>query len=106
VRADGFINADIAKKSLDMEGVDTMGLDNLDRKLLKIIIDYYNGGPVGIDAVAATLSEEVNTLEEVIEPYLLKIGFLMRTRRGRTVGSEAYKHLGVPFRGSTQESMF
>jgi len=106
VRADGYINAEIAKKSLDMEGVDKMGLDELDRKLLKIIIDYYKGGPVGIEAVAATLSEEVSTLEELVEPYLLKIGFLMRTKRGRTVGSEAYKHLGVPFKGTTQESLF
>ena len=74
--------------------------------MLRIIIDYYNGGPVGIDAAAATLSEEVSTIEELVEPYLLKIGFLMRTKRGRTVGSEAYKHLGIPFKGSTQGSMF
>ena len=106
VRADGYINAEIAEKSLDMEGVDRMGLDELDRKLLRIIIDYYKGGPVGIEAVAATLSEEVSTLEELVEPYLLKIGFLMRTKRGRTVGSEAYKHLGVPFKGTTQENLF
>ncbi len=106
VRADGIIDAEIAEKSLEMEGVDRMGLDELDRKLLKIIIDYYNGGPVGIEAVAATLSEEVTTIEELVEPYLLKIGFLMRTKRGRTVGSDAYKHLGIPFKGSTQGSMF
>ncbi len=106
VRADGSITAKIAEISLDMEGVDSIGLDDLDRKLLKVIIDYYNGGPVGIDAVAATLSEEVNTLEELVEPYLLKIGFLMRTKRGRTVGSEAYKHLGIPFKGPAQESLF
>ena len=105
VRADGNINEEIAKKSLEMEGIDMFGLDSLDRKFLRIIIDYYSGGPVGIEAVAATLSEEVNTLEEFVEPYLLKIGFLMRTKRGRTVGSEAYKHFGIPIKGSTQGNL-
>jgi Holliday junction DNA helicase RuvB len=105
VRADGNINEEIAKKSLKMEGIDIFGLDSLDRKFLRIIIDYYSGGPVGIEAVAATLSEEVNTLEEFVEPYLLKIGFLMRTKRGRTVGSEAYKHFGIPIKGSTQGNL-
>ncbi len=95
VRSDGSITPEIAEKSLDMEGVDTCGLDDLDRKFLNIIIQYYKGGPVGIEAVAATLSEEVNTLEETVEPYLLKIGFLMRTQRGRTVSQEACRHLGV-----------
>lgn len=101
VRGDGFINAEIAEKSLTMEGVDSRGLDDLDRSLLKIIIEYYNGGPVGIDAVAATLSEESNTIEELVEPYLLKIGFLMRTKRGRTVGADAYRHLGITPKGPT-----
>ncbi len=105
VRADGNINEEIAKKSLEMEGIDIFGLDSLDRKFLRIIIDYYSGGPVGIEAVAATLSEEVNTLEEFVEPYLLKIGFLMRTKRGRTVGPETYKHFGIPIKGSTQGNL-
>lgn len=106
VRGDGNINEKTARKSLEMENIDDFGLDNLDRKFLRIIIDYYSGGPVGIEAIAATLSEEVNTLEEIVEPYLLKIGFLMRTKRGRTVGTEAYKHFGIPYKGSTQGYLF
>ncbi len=104
VKADGTITPEIAVKSLDMEGVDVCGLDDLDRKFLNVIIQYYRGGPVGIEAVAATLSEEVSTLEEMVEPYLLKIGFLMRTQRGRTVSQEAYRHLGVT--GTPQGSLF
>ncbi|MCE5251278.1 Holliday junction branch migration DNA helicase RuvB [bacterium] len=106
VKADGHINAGIAEKSLTMEGIDHRGLDELDRSFLKVIINYYNGGPVGIDAVAATLSEEVDTLEELVEPYLLKIGFLMRTKRGRMVSQEAYRHLGIPFGGTVQGNIF
>jgi holliday junction DNA helicase RuvB len=106
VRAAGFIDATIAEQSLTMEGVDSRGLDDLDRSLLRVIIDYYNGGPVGIEAVAATLSEEVSTIEELVEPYLLKIGFLMRTRRGRLAGPEAYRHLGLPPRTPAQGDLF
>jgi holliday junction DNA helicase RuvB len=106
VKGDGTINADTANKSLKMEGIDSAGLDSLDRKFLKVIIDYYNGGPVGIEAISATLSEEVNTLEELVEPFLLKTGFLMRTKRGRLVGRVAYEHLGLPFKGSAQENLF
>jgi len=106
VKADGHINTDVAKSSLAMEGVDNRGLDDLDRKVLNVIIDYYQGGPAGIEAIAATLSEEVITLEEMVEPYLLKIGFLMRTKRGRMVSPEAYKHLGVPYMGSRQMNLF
>ncbi|MFC1606665.1 Holliday junction branch migration DNA helicase RuvB [Candidatus Latescibacterota bacterium] len=106
VRADGVINAEIAKLSLEMEGIDERGLDDLDRAMLKIIIDYYSGGPVGIEAVAATLSEDVDTLVELVEPYLLKIGFIMRTKRGRVVSQEAYRHLDIPFNGSTQGNLF
>lgn len=106
VRGDGNIDAAIAEKSLAMEGVDDRGLDDLDRAFLKVIIDYYNGGPVGIEAVAATLSEESNTIEEMVEPYLLKIGFIMRTKRGRLVGPDAYRHLGLPVRGPFQGDLF
>ena len=95
VRSDGNITADIAKRALDMEGVDSRGLDRLDRKLLKTIIEYYNGGPVGIEALAATLNEEVDTLVDVVEPFLLKIGFIRRTRQGRLVGPDVYEHLGI-----------
>ena len=89
-----------------MEGIDSRGLDDLDRSFLKVVIDYYSGGPVGIEAVAATLSEEVDTLVELVEPYLLKIGFIMLTKRGRTVGREAYRHLGISFKGSVQGTLF
>ncbi|MBT4485179.1 MAG: Holliday junction branch migration DNA helicase RuvB [Candidatus Latescibacteria bacterium] len=106
VKADGNITGEVARKAFDLEGIDSLGLDDLDRILLKVIIDYYKGGPVGIEAVAATLSEEVNTLEEMVEPYLLKIGFLIRTKRGRMVSQEAYKHLGIPFTVSGQASLF
>ena len=106
VRGDGFIDAAVAELSLTMEGIDKRGLDDLDRSLLKVIIDYYHGGPVGIEAVAATLSEEVATIEELVEPYLLKIGFLMRTKRGRVVGPDAYCHLGLPAQGVPQGNLF
>lgn len=95
VKGDGIINEVLARKALDAEGVDSIGLDNLDRKLLEVIIDYYKGGPVGIEAMAATLNEEVDTLVDMVEPYLLKIGFVQRTKRGRMVSAEAAKHLGL-----------
>jgi len=93
VKYDSFINEEIAVKSLDLEGIDERGLDELDRSVLKLIIEYYDGGPVGIEAIAATLDEEVDTLVEVVEPYLLKIGFINRTKGGRTVSKAAYEHL-------------
>lgn len=94
VRSDGRINKAIVQIALDLEGVDTKGLTNLDRSFLRTIIEYYRGGPVGIEAIAATLQEEVDTLVDVIEPYLLKIGFLVRTSSGRKASEAAYKHLG------------
>lgn len=97
VRSDGRINKASVEAALDLEGVDNMGLTNLDRCFLKTIIDYYKGGPVGIEAIAATLQEEVDTLVDVIEPYLLKIGFLIRTSSGRRTSEEACKHLGFSF---------
>lgn len=107
VKGDGVIDGDIARKALDAEGVDSLGLDNLDRKLIKIIIEYYHGGPVGIEALAATLNEEADTLVDMVEPYLLKIGFIQRTKRGRVASADAAKHLGmqIPNQGS-QESLF
>ena len=106
VKSDGVISIDISTKALDAEGIDNLGLDNLDRKLLKIIVEYYQGGPVGIEALAATLNEEVDTLVDMVEPYLLKIGFVQRTRRGRVVSDEAMKHIGIkpPERG--QQTLF
>lgn len=106
VKADGIIDSEIAQKSLAMEGIDCRGLDDLDRTLLNVIINYYDGGPVGIETIAATLAEESSTLEEMVEPYLLKIGFVTRTKRGRMVSREAYKHLGIPYGRSSQASIF
>lgn len=107
VKADGRITEELAAKALDTEGVDRMGLDPLDRKLLKIIIEYYKGGPVGIEALAATLSEEMDTLVDMVEPYLLKIGFLQRTKRGRLASASAAKHLGLTVApDSPQENLF
>ncbi len=96
VRGDGIIRKDIVCKALELEGVDEKGLAVLDRKYLKTIIDFYKGGPVGIEAIAATLQEESDTLVDVVEPYLLKIGFVNRTSSGRKVTEEAYRHFGLP----------
>ncbi len=89
------IDEDEAKKSLHKLSVDDYGLDNLDRRYLKLLIENYGGGPVGIETISALLSEEIDTIEDVIEPYLLQIGFLQRTPRGRMVQEKAYKHLGI-----------
>jgi len=90
--------------SLEMEGIDSAGLDDLDRRLISTMVEYYKGGPVGIESIAATLNEEVDTLVEMVEPFLLKIGFLKRTRRGRVVGDAALNHLNLPrARGSQGE---
>ncbi len=93
VVAKGNINVSVVKEALELEGVDELGLDEFDRKLLKTIIEFYDGGPVGIEAIAATLNEEADTIVDMIEPYLLKIGMLSRTRTGRKVSIDAYRHL-------------
>ena len=80
--------------ALRLEGVDQLGLTQLDRRYLKTIIDFYHGGPVGIEAIAATLQEEVDTLVDVVEPYLLKSGLVVRTSAGRKAPETAYRHLG------------
>jgi len=95
VLADGVITEEVAKDSLSRMDVDELGLDNIDRRLLRAIIEHYNGGPVGLDTLAAMLGEEAVTLEDVCEPYLMQIGFLTRTPRGRCVTSAAYRHLGI-----------
>ncbi len=106
VRADGVITGEVALRALEMEGIDNRGLDDLDRALIKVIIDYYGGGPVGLDAVAATLSEESSTIEDVVEPYLLKIGFIQRTKRGRMASRDAFRHLGFAPPQADQQSLF
>ena len=94
VSGNGAITEPIARDALDREGVDARGLDRLDRRFLGAIVDVYGGGPVGLEAVAATINDEAETLSELVEPYLLKIGFLVRTPTGRRVTREAYTHLG------------
>jgi holliday junction DNA helicase RuvB len=95
VKGDGRLTKQAADEALKMEAVDTRGLDELDRKFLRTIIDVYGGGPAGIEAIAATLNEEIDTLVDMVEPYLLKIGFVGRTRQGRVVTAPAYEHLGL-----------
>ncbi len=96
VRGDGMITTDIAKEALKMLQVDPMGLDLIDHKMLRAMITSFRGGPVGLDTIAATIGEESQTIEDVYEPYLLQIGFLQRTPRGRMVTPAAYQHLGLP----------
>jgi Holliday junction DNA helicase RuvB len=105
VKGDGKIDLAAVNAALEMEGIDTAGLDDLDRKILTTTIKYYSGGPVGIEALAATVNEEVDTLEEMVEPYLLKIGFIKRTRRGRVVGQGAYEHLKAKPEGGPQQTL-
>lgn len=95
VRGDGRITPDVVGAALKLEGVDERGLTNLDRRYLTTIIDYYHGGPVGIEAIAATLQEETDTLVDVVEPFLLKIGLITRTSSGRKAAEDAYRHLGL-----------
>ena len=94
VRGDGRIDDQTVEAALALEGVDDKGLTRLDCRYLKTIIDYYHGGPVGIEAIAATLQEESDTLVDVVEPYLLKIGLVIRTSSGRKATEHAYRHLG------------
>ncbi len=97
VKGNGTITSDIANYALEALEIDELGLDNIDRRLLEAIIKYYSGGPVGLDTLAATIGEETITIEDVYEPYLMQIGFLARTPRGRCVTKLAYDHLGIPF---------
>ncbi|MCK8490012.1 Holliday junction branch migration DNA helicase RuvB [Paenibacillus sp. MBLB2552] len=96
VRGDGMITTEIAKEALQLLQVDPMGLDLIDHKMLRAMIMSFRGGPVGLDTIAATIGEESQTIEDVYEPYLLQIGFLQRTPRGRMVTQAAYQHLGLP----------
>jgi len=99
VRADGAITKENVVKALSLEGVDNKGLTKLDRSYLRTIIEFYHGGPVGIEAIAATLQEETDTLVDVVEPYLLKAGLILRTSSGRRASESAFKHLKLPVQG-------
>jgi Holliday junction DNA helicase RuvB len=108
VRAGGKINAEVATIALERMGIDDKGLDPLDKRFLSAIIDKYEGGPVGLETLAATLCEEVDTLTDLIEPYLIKVGFLKRSLRGRIATRGAYNHLGMepPRHDEKQGSLF
>ncbi len=106
VLGDGTLDAETTREALARLEVDEAGLDEMNRRFLRVIIDTYNGGPVGIEAIAATLSEPRDTLEDVIEPFLLQHGFLARTARGRVATDRAYDHLGVPRPPAKQRSLF
>ena len=96
VKGDGEINKKIANKALDALGIDKSGLDEMDKNILKALINNFNGGPVGLDSLGVAISENPKTIEEVYEPFLIKEGYLQRTSRGRIVLEKAYKYLNVP----------
>ena len=97
VKGDGNVTSEIADMALESLEIDALGLDNIDRRMLEAIIKFYGGGPVGLETLAATIGEEAITIEDVYEPYLMQIGFLSRTPRGRQATPRAYAHLGIPY---------
>jgi Holliday junction DNA helicase RuvB len=106
VKSKGKITAEEANKALDMMEVDSLGLDEVDRKILMAIIENFNGGPVGISTIAAAIEEEEDTIESIYEPFLMRIGFLERTTRGRKVAQKAYDHLGLSPSPASQGKLF
>ncbi len=106
VRSHGAVDRTVTDEALKGLEIDELGLDNVDRKLLKSIIEKYSGGPVGIETLAASISEEAETIEDVYEPYLMQIGFLERTQRGRVAAEAAYKHLGMAKKSEKQARLF
>jgi len=108
VRADGLITADVAAKALALLEVDSLGLDDVDHRVLRAIAEKFDGGPVGLETIAASISEEADTIMDVYEPFLLQLGFLSRTPRGRVATKAAYSHLGLPYpsRMEQQQSTF
>jgi Holliday junction DNA helicase RuvB len=105
VRADGIVTRHVAQEALDLLQVDPLGLDDVDRRVLKTIIVKYNGGPVGLNTIAAAISEEADTIMDVVEPYLLQLGFLDRTPQGRVATKAAYDHLGVVYTEESQPKL-
>lgn len=106
VRADGSITRVISQEALDLMDVDPLGLDDLDRRVLRAVIEKYNGGPVGLNTIAASISEEPETIMDVVEPYLLQLGFLERTPQGRLATRSAYEHLRLDYPGDRQDRLF
>jgi Holliday junction DNA helicase RuvB len=105
VRADGVVTQQVARQALDLLAVDPLGLDEVDRRVLKTVIEKYHGGPVGLATIAASISEEADTIMDVVEPYLLQLGFLDRTPQGRVATKRAYEHLGIEFTEETQPKL-
>lgn len=105
VKGDGRITPELAGEALNLLDVDPLGLDDLDRRVLITIIEKFNGGPVGLETIAASISEEADTIMDVVEPYLLQLGFLDRTQRGRTATQRAYEHLHIPFAPPVQPGL-
>jgi Holliday junction DNA helicase RuvB len=103
VRAQGVITLQVASEALDLMDIDPLGLDDIDRRVLRAIIEKYDGGPVGLDTIAASISEEPGTIMDVYEPYLLQLGFLDRTKQGRIATRRAYAHLGLPYNGRQEQ---
>ncbi|GMK38364.1 Holliday junction ATP-dependent DNA helicase RuvB [Paenibacillus sp. CCS19] len=101
VRGDGIITHELARSALELLRVDPMGLDAIDHKMLRAMIEGFRGGPVGLDTIAATIGEESQTIEDVYEPYLMQVGLLQRTPRGRVATPQAYRHLGIPIPGDS-----
>jgi Holliday junction DNA helicase RuvB len=106
VRGDGTITRAIAQEALDLLDVDILGLDDIDRRVLQTIIEKYHGGPVGLGTIAASISEEPDTIMDVVEPYLLQLGFLERTPQGRLATRRACEHLNLPYPREQQPRMF
>ena len=106
VKGDGRIDAELAVAAMAMLKVDPEGFDDSDRRLLKMIMENFDGGPVGVETLAAGLSEPRDTIEDVIEPYLLQIGLIARTARGRTLNASAWKHLGLNPPAGAQDGLF
>lgn len=105
VNGDGFINPSVTHKALDLLEIDELGLDNADRRIIQAIVDNYNGGPVGIETVAALVAEERGTIEDFHEPYLMRIGLIERTPRGRKTTNKAHKHIKIKPKGKQQQTL-
>lgn len=106
VKADGVITSEVADKALDMLEIDKIGLDNVDKRMIMSIIDNFGGGPVGLETLAATIGEDVSTIEDVYEPYLMQIGFLNRTPRGRVITQSCYAHFGLEAAANSNQQSF
>ena len=106
VRSDGVITRLIADQALELLNVDNLGLDDMDRRVLRTVIEKYRGGPVGLSTIAASISEEADTIMDVVEPYLLQLGFLERTSQGRLATRRAYEHLELPIPEGDQPALF